>query len=165
MSYKNICELLKGDIAISPKRVSQLCHSICSLSRGGYIVMLGLSPLECMLRTNQTDYVLKYIQLLKEYDNGLEKNDIKNIEEMKKKYSLAKPVLKGLNEVVALIQRKYQIQSLVVCSINTRMNNRTKRSRSNSFPIYFIIFYIIIYIATIALYFKTVKRHHTYHLL
>lgn len=117
MSYKNICELLncEGQVKVSDEQVNQLCKSICMLSRGGYIVMLGLSPLELMLHYNQVEYVEKYIRLLKEYDNGLVKKDIKVVEDLKKNYDLPKGVLSGLDEVVALIQRKYQIQSFCVC--------------------------------------------------
>ena len=68
MSYKNICELLivlKDQQSISQQSVIELSNVICSLSRGGYVVQLGLSPLEMMLAYNQVKPALRYLRLLK----------------------------------------------------------------------------------------------------
>lgn len=110
MSYKNVCELLlvlKGHRDVQKELVTQLCHSICTLSRGGYIVMLGLSPLEMMLVYHENGYAQKYIQLLKEFDNGLVKKDIKLLEELKAKFGSSTEICNGLDEIVLVIQHKY----------------------------------------------------------
>ena len=111
MSYKNICELLivlKDQQSISQQSVIDLSNTICSLSRGGYVVQLGLSPLEMMLTFNQVKPALKYLELLKEYDNALEKRDVKVLEEMKMKYVNNKSISSGLDDLVQLIQKKFK---------------------------------------------------------
>ena len=111
MSYKNICELLivlKDQQSISQQSVIDLSNMICSLSRGGYVVQLGLSPLEMMLTYDQVKPALKYLELLKEYDNALEKRDVKVLEEMKMKYVNSKSVSSGLDDLVQLIQKKFK---------------------------------------------------------
>lgn len=111
MSYKNICELLivlKDQQSISQQSVIDLSNMICSLSRGGYVVQLGLSPLEMMLTFNQVKPALKYLELLKEYDNALEKRDVKVLEEMKMKYVNNKSISSGLDDLVQLIQKKFK---------------------------------------------------------
>lgn len=110
VSYKNVCELLlvMNGQGVSKESVSKLCKSICTLSRGGYIVLLGLSPLEMMLAYDNQDYALRYLQLLKEYDNGLVKKDIAVLEDLKKRYGKTKAIDSGLDQIVSLIQRKYE---------------------------------------------------------
>ena len=111
MSYKNICELLivlKVQQSISQQSVIDLSNMICSLSRGGYVVQLGLSPLEMMLTYDQVKPALKYLELLKEYDNALEKRDVKVLEEMKMKYVNNKSISSGLDDLVQLIQKKFK---------------------------------------------------------
>ena len=111
MSYKNICELLivlKDQQSISQQSVIDLSNMICSLSRGGYVVQLGLSPLEMMLTYDQVKPALKYLELLKEYDNALEKRDVKVLEEMKMKYVNSKSISSGLDDLVQLIQKKFK---------------------------------------------------------
>ena len=111
MSYKNICELLivlKDQQSISQQSVIDLSNMICSLSRGGYVVQLGLSPLEMMLTYDQVKPALKYLELLKEYDNALEKRDVKVLEEMKMKYVSNKSISSGLDDLVQLIQKKFK---------------------------------------------------------
>ena len=111
MSYKNICELLivlKDQQSISQQSVIDLSNMICSLSRGGYVVQLGLSPLEMMLTFNQVKPALKYLELLKEYDNALEKRNVKVLEEMKMKYVNNKSISSGLDDLVQLIQKKFK---------------------------------------------------------
>lgn len=111
MSYKNICELLivlKDQQSISQQSVIDLSNVICSLSRGGYVVQLGLSPLEMMLAYNQVKPALKYLGLLKEYDNALQKRDVKVLEEMKTKYVNNKSISSGLDDLVQLIQKKFK---------------------------------------------------------
>ena len=111
MSYKNICELLivlKDQQSILQQSVIDLSNMICSLSRGGYVVQLGLSPLEMMLTFNQVKPALKYLELLKEYDNALEKRDVKVLEEMKMKYVNNKSISSGLDDLVQLIQKKFK---------------------------------------------------------
>lgn len=111
MSYKNICELLivlKDQQSISQQSVIDLSNTICSLSRGGYVVQLGLSPLEMMLTYDQVKPALKYLELLKEYDNALEKRDVKVLEEMKMKYVNNKSISSGLDDLVQLIQKKFK---------------------------------------------------------
>lgn len=111
MSYKNICELLivlKDQQSISQQSVIDLSNMICSLSRGGYVVQLGLSPLEMMLTYDQVKPALKYLELLKEYDNALEKRDVKVLEEMKMKYVNNKSISSGLDDLVQLIQKKFK---------------------------------------------------------
>ena len=111
MSYKNICELLivlKDQQSISQQSVIDLSNMICSLSRGGYVVQLGLSPLEMMLAYNQVKPALKYLGLLKEYDNALQKRDVKVLEEMKMKYVNNKSISSGLDDLVQLIQKKFK---------------------------------------------------------
>ena len=111
MSYKNICELLivlKDQQSISQQSVIDLSNVICSLSRGGYVVQLGLSPLEMMLAYNQVKPALRYLGLLKEYDNALQKRDVKVLEEMKMKYVNNKSISSGLDDLVQLIQKKFK---------------------------------------------------------
>ena len=111
MSYKNICELLivlKDQQSISQQSVIDLSNMICSLSRGGYVVQLGLSPLEMMLTYDQVKPALKYLELLKEYDKALEKRDVKVLEEMKMKYVNNKSISSGLDDLVQLIQKKFK---------------------------------------------------------
>lgn len=111
MSYKNICELLivlKDQQSISQQSVIELSNVICSLSRGGYVVQLGLSPLEMMLAYNQVKPALRYLGLLKEYDNALQKRDVKVLEEMKMKYVNNKSISSGLDDLVQLIQKKFK---------------------------------------------------------
>ena len=111
MSYKNICELLivlKDQQSISQQSVIDLSNMICSLSRGGYVVQLGLSPLEMMLTYDQVKPALKYLELLKENDNALEKRDVKVLEEMKMKYVNNKSISSGLDDLVQLIQKKFK---------------------------------------------------------
>ena len=111
MSYKNICELLivlKDQQSISQQSVIDLSNMICSLSRGGYVVQLGLSPLEMMLTYDQVKPALKYLELLEEYDNALEKRDVKVLEEMKMKYVNNKSISSGLDDLVQLSQKKFK---------------------------------------------------------
>ena len=100
--------VLKDQQSISQQSVIDLSNTICSLSRGGYVVQLGLSPLEMMLTFNQVKPALKYLELLKEYDNALEKRDVKVLEEMKMKYVNNKSISSGLDDLVQLIQKKFK---------------------------------------------------------
>ena len=111
MSYKNVCELLillKEQQPINKKHIKQLAQSICTLSRGGYIVMLGLYPLEMMLLYEENEYAVRYIQLLKEYDNGLLKKDIKHVEDLKSAFKVNNKILRGLDELIVVIRKKYE---------------------------------------------------------
>ena len=61
-----------------------------------------------MLTFNQVKPALKYLELLKEYDNALEKRDVKVLEEMKTKYVNNKSISSGLDDLVQLIQKKFK---------------------------------------------------------
>ena len=64
VSYQNTCELMimLKETDPPPKELVQLfCSDVCSLDRGGYIVMLGVTPLEMMLLYGETQFAVKYL--------------------------------------------------------------------------------------------------------
>ena len=75
VSFKDVCDLLlvckQDHIAVEREDVRLFCERISSLDRGGYIVMLGLTPLEVMLAYKEIDYAIRYIDLLKLYETWL----------------------------------------------------------------------------------------------
>ena len=69
MSCKETCDLvimMKEEQSPLPSdRVQQFASFLCKLDRGGYVVMLGVVPLEMMLLYEMKDYAAQYVALWK----------------------------------------------------------------------------------------------------
>ena len=111
VSFKDVCDLLlvckQDHIAVEREDVRLFCERISSLDRGGYIVMLGLTPLEVMLAYKEIDYAIRYIDLLKLYENGLTRLDIVLLEDIKKDGKEETELCKSLDSLITLLQKKY----------------------------------------------------------
>lgn len=111
VSFKDVCDMLivckQDNILLDRKDVRQFCERICSLERGGYIVMLGLTPLEMMLAYKEIDYAVRYTNLLKLYENGLNRRDIMLLEDIKKDMKEETELCKSLDSLIDLLQKKY----------------------------------------------------------
>ena len=69
--------------------------------------MLGLTPLEVMLAYKEIDYAIRYIDLLKLYENGLTRRDIVLLEDIKKDGKEETELCKSLDSLITLLQKKY----------------------------------------------------------
>lgn len=111
VSYKELCDLLivaREDGANPAKeRIDQFCSYLCELERGGYVVMLGVVPLEMMLVYGKKDFAVRYVALLKAYENGLSRKDLVFLERMEKQYASDPKLVSGIREVIAILRRKF----------------------------------------------------------
>ena len=111
VSYKEICNLLKDCYEegreVQEESLNKFCEQICGLSRGGYIVMLGLTPLEVMMKYGKTLYAIQYVNLLRQYENGLTRKDILLLKEMQNEVGDIKDLYNSLNKLIKLLMGKY----------------------------------------------------------
>ena len=110
VSFKEVCELLvllrEENESVDDSRISPFCDLICSLDRGGYVVALGLVPLEMMMGYGKLQHAKRYIELLGQYENGLSRRDVVLLEDMKKSVK-DKEVETSLSSLILLLNKKY----------------------------------------------------------
>lgn len=92
---------------VQEESLNKFCEQICGLSRGGYIVMLGLTPLEVMMKYGKTLYAIQYVNLLRQYENGLTRKDILLLKEMQNEVGDIKDLYNSLNKLIKLLMGKY----------------------------------------------------------
>lgn len=110
VSYQNTCELmimLKKTDPPSKELVQLFCNDVCSLDRGGYIVMLGVTPLEMMLLYGETQFAVKYLGLLNKFENGLSRRDLVLLENVQKQYATNKRLERELQKVISTLRSKF----------------------------------------------------------
>ena len=69
--------------------------------------MLGVVPLEMMLLYGKKDFAVRYVALLKAYENGLSRKDLVFLERMEKQYASDPKLVSGIREVIAILRRKF----------------------------------------------------------
>lgn len=110
VSFKEVCELLtlvkEENEPVQESEMQYFCECICSLDRGGYVVALGLIPLEMMLSYGKLKCAKRYIGLLGQYENGLTRRDVVLLEDMKKSVK-DKEVENALGSLILLLNKKY----------------------------------------------------------
>ena len=111
VSYKEICNLLidcyKEGKEVREESVNKFCERICGLSRGGYIVMLGLTPLEVMMKYGKISFAIQYVNLLRQYENGLTRKDIILLKEMQNEVEENKDLYTSLSKLINILRGKY----------------------------------------------------------
>ena len=111
VSYKEICKLLldcyEEGRKVQEESIDKFCEHICGLSRGGYIVMLGLTPLEVMMKYGKTLHAIQYVNLLRQYENGLTRRDILLLQEMQNEVGDIKDLYNSLDKLINLLRGKY----------------------------------------------------------
>ena len=110
VSFKEVCELLtllkEENEPVQDAEMNRFCECVCSLDRGGYIVALGLVPLEMMVSYGKLTYAKRYVELLGQYENGLTRRDVVLLEDMKKSVK-NKEVENSLASLILLLNNKY----------------------------------------------------------
>ena len=110
VSFKEVCELLtllkEENEPVQDAEMNRFCECVCSLDRGGYIVALGLGPLEMMVSYGKLTYAKRYVELLGQYENGLTRRDVVLLEDMKKSVK-NKEVENSLASLILLLNNKY----------------------------------------------------------
>ena len=111
VSYKELCKALVecrvDNIQVDEDQVHTFCGRICCLSRGGYIVMLGLTPLEMMLKYGEISHAIRYVDLLRQYENGLTRRDVLLLEEMQMEVAGTVDLYNTIGKLIALLKEKY----------------------------------------------------------
>lgn len=111
MSYKETCDVMivmKEEQSPLPRnRIEQFASFLCKLDRGGYVVMLGVVPLEMMLLYEMTDYAAQYVALLKMYENGLSRHDLVYLEKVERKYASESKLASAIRDVIKLLKQKF----------------------------------------------------------
>ena len=88
-------------------RVQQFASFLCKLDRGGYVVMLGVVPLEMMLLYEMKDYAAQYVALLKMYENGLSRHDLVYLEKVQRKYASDPKLASAIRDVIKILKKKF----------------------------------------------------------
>lgn len=111
MSCKETCDLvimMKEEQSPLPSdRVGQFASFLCKLDRGGYVVMLGVVPLEMMLLYEMKDYAAQYVALLKMYENGLSRHDLVYLEKVQRKYASDPKLASAIRDVIKILKQKF----------------------------------------------------------
>ena len=60
-----------------------------------------------MLVYGKKDFAVRYVALLKAYENGLSRKDLVFLERMEKQYASDPKLVSGIREVIAILRRKF----------------------------------------------------------
>ena len=115
VSYQSLCELLFALYDASPpdrELVRSFCTHLCSLDRGGYVVLLGVLPLRVMLRYGEMENAVKYAKLLNRFENGLSRGDLALLEEMQKQNQENKALKEEIEKVIRTLRGKFGIEDV-----------------------------------------------------
>ena len=104
MSCKETCDLVimmkEEQSPLSSDRVGQFASFLCKLDRGGYVVMLGVVPLEMMLLYEMKDYAAQY-------ENGLSRHDLVYLEKVQRKYASDPKLASAIRDVIKILKQKF----------------------------------------------------------
>ena len=112
VSYQSLFELLFALYDASPpdrELVRSFCMHLCSLDRGGYVVLLGVLPVRVMIRYGELENAAKYLKLLNRFENGLSRGDLALLEEMKEENRENKALTEEMEKVIHTLRDKFGI--------------------------------------------------------
>lgn len=112
VSYQSLCELLFELYDASPpdrELVRSFCTHLCSLDRGGYVVLLGVLPVRVMIRYGELENAAQYLKLLNRFENGLSRADLAILEEMREQNRENKALMEEMEKVIRTLRSKFGI--------------------------------------------------------